>query len=247
MIEIKNLSKSYEDILVLDNIDLEIKNGEFVSILGSFGCGKTTLIKIIGGLIDDYKGIIKINGLDPIEILKKRKIGFCFQKANLLPWRNIIRNISLPLELNGEKNFIEKSNKLLELIGLKSIATKKVWEVSGGTQQLTSILRSLALDPAILLLDEPFSSIDEISRDKLHCKLIKMHQETKKTIIMITHSINEAVFLSDKIVVLSKNPAKIKKVLKISFPKRDESIKETEKYILYANKIRHLLKNDEIY
>jgi len=242
MIEIKNLSKSYDNFLVLDDINLEIKEGEFISILGSFGCGKTTLMKIIGGLINNYKGTVKINGLNPVEILKKRKIGFCFQKASLLPWRNIIKNICLPLELSGEKKFTEKSNKLLKIIGLESIATKKIWEVSGGTQQLTSILRSLALDPAILLLDEPFSSIDEISRDMLHCKLIKMHQKTKKTIIMITHSINEAVFLSDRIIVLSKNPAKIKKILKINFPKRDESIKETEKYVLYTNQIRRLLK-----
>lgn len=241
MIEIKHLSKSYENFLALDDINLDINDGEFVSILGSFGCGKTTLMKIIGGLINDYKGTVKINGFNPTESLKKREIGFCFQKANLLPWRNIIRNISLPLELNGEKNSIEKSSKLLSLIGLSSIATKKVWEISGGTQQLTSILRSLALDPTILLLDEPFSSIDEISRDTLHCNLIKMHQETKKTIIIVTHSISEAVFLSDRIIVLSKNPAKIKKIVKINFPKRDESIKETKKYISYINEVRHLL------
>lgn len=242
MIRIESLSKSYENFLILDDINLNIKDGEFVSILGSFGCGKTTLMKIIGGLIDDYQGTIKINGVDPIEILKKRKIGFCFQKANLLPWRNIIKNISLPLELNDDKESLNKSKKLLKMVELESIASKKIWEISGGTQQLVSILRSLALDPNILLLDEPFSSIDEISRSKLHSKLIKMHQKTKQTIIMITHSIDEAVFLSDKIIVLTKNPAKIKKIIKIDFPKRDESIKNSKKYISYVKKIRTLLK-----
>jgi len=242
MIEIKSLSKSYGDFLVLDDIDLDIKDGEFVSILGSFGCGKTTLMKIIGGLIDDYQGTVKVNGVDSVEILKKRKIGFCFQKANLLPWKNVIKNISLPLELNDDKKSLDKSTKLLKMVELESIALKNIWEISGGTQQLVSILRSLALDPSILLLDEPFSSIDEISRGKLHSKLIRMHQKTKQTIIMITHSIDEAVFLSDKIIVLTKNPAKIKEIIKINFPKRNEAIKNNKNYISYVKKIRTLLR-----
>lgn len=242
MIKVESLSKSYEGFLVLDDINLEIKDGEFVSILGSFGCGKTTLMKIFGGIINDYEGTIKIDGLNPTEILKNRKIGFCFQKANLLPWRNVVKNISLPLELSGDKNSINKSIKLLNLVGLRSIAIKKVWEISGGTQQLVSILRSLSLNPDTLLLDEPFCSIDEISRDKLHGKLIKIHQKTKKTIVIITHSISEAVFLSDKVIVLTKNPAKIKKIVKINFPKRDDSIKKTKSYISYVNQIRLLLK-----
>ena len=242
MIEIKSLSKSYKDFLVLDNINLDVRDGEFVSILGSFGCGKTTLMKIIGGLINDYQGSIKVNGIDPIKILKKRKIGFCFQKANLLPWKNVIKNISLPLELNGDKKSLDKSIKLLKMVKLESIALKNIWEISGGTQQLVSILRSLALNPSILSLDEPFSSIDEISRGKLHFKLIKMHQKTKQTILMITHSIDEAVFLSDKIIVLTKNPAKIKKIIKINLPKRNEAIKNNKNYISYVKQIRTLLR-----
>jgi len=242
MIEIKSLSKSYGDFLVLDDINLDIRDGEFISILGSFGCGKTTLMKIIGGLIDDYQGTVKVNGVNSIEILKKRKIGFCFQKANLLPWKNVIKNISLPLELNGDKKSLDKSIKLLKMVELESIALKNIWEISGGTQQLVSILRSLALDPSILLLDEPFSSIDEISRGKLHFKLVKMHQKTKQTILMITHSIDEAVFLSDKIIVLTKNPAKIKKIIKINLPKRDQTIKNNKVYISYLKKIRTLLR-----
>jgi len=242
MIKVESLSKSYDDSLVLDNINLEIKDGEFVSILGSFGCGKTTLMKILGGVISNYEGTVKIDGDSPKKILKKRKIGFCFQKANLLPWRNVIKNISLPLELNGDKNSTVKSIKLLNLVGLNPIAQKNIWEISGGTQQLVSILRSLSLNPDILLLDEPFSSIDEISRDKLHNKLIKIHQKTKKTIVMITHSISEAVFLSDKIIVLTKNPAKIKKIIEINFAKRDDSIKKSKIYISHVNEIRSLLK-----
>jgi len=242
MIRIESLSKSYGDMLILDNINLKINDGEFVSILGSFGCGKTTLMKIIGGLINDYQGTVKVNGVDPVEILKKRKIGFCFQKSNLLPWRNVIKNISLPLDLNGDKESLDKSTKLLKKVELESVALKNIWEISGGTQQLVSILRSLALDPSILLLDEPFSSIDEISRGKLHFKLIRMHQKTKQTIIMITHSIDEAVFLSDKIIVLTKNPAKIKKIIKINFPKRNEALKNNKNYISYIKKIRTLLR-----
>jgi NitT/TauT family transport system ATP-binding protein len=242
MIKIESLSKSYESSLILDNISLEINNGEFVSILGTFGCGKTTLMKIIGGVINDYDGIVLIDGVKPSKILKKRKIGFCFQKANLLPWRNVINNISLPLDLNMDKDSIDKAKKLLELVELTDIEKKNIWEISGGTQQLVSILRSLSLNPDILLLDEPFSSIDEISRDKLHYKLIKIHKKTKKTIVMVTHSISEAVFLSDKIIILSKNPARIIKIVNISFLKRDESIKKTKSYLSYINNIKILLK-----
>lgn len=242
MIKIESLSKSYGSSLVLDNISLEINDGEFVSILGTFGCGKTTLMKIIGGIINDYEGTILIDEVKPIKILKKRKIGFCFQKANLLPWRNVVNNISLPLDLNGDKNSLDKSMELLNLVELSGIATKKVSEISGGTQQLVSILRSLSLNPDILLLDEPFSSIDEISRDKLHYKLIKIHKKTKKTIVMVTHSISEAVFLSDKIVILSKDPARIIKIINISFSKRDESIKKTKSYLSHINNIKFLLK-----
>ncbi len=242
MIRIKSLSKSYREFKVLDNIDLSIKNGEFVSILGPFGCGKTTLIKILGGLIADYQGIVEIDDIKPTKILKKRKIGFCFQRANLLPWRNVVENISLPLELTGDKKSLQKSIKLLKMVGLESISLKNVWEISGGTQQLVSILRSLALKPNILLLDEPFSSIDEINRGKLHTKLIKMHNKTKQTIIMITHSVDEAIFLSNRIIVLTKNPARIKKIINIDLSSRDESIKNSQAYVSYMKQIRTLLK-----
>lgn len=242
MIKINSLSKSFGSFLVLDNISVEIKDGEFISILGTFGCGKTTLMKIIGGLIKDYSGEIKINNTTPSQILKKRKIGFCFQKSNLLPWRNVVDNISLPLNLKGNYKNTKKAISLLKLIGLESIAHKKIWEISGGTQQLVSILRSLVLDPNILLLDEPFSSVDEISRDHLHCQLIKMHKKTRKTIIMITHSINEAVFLSDRIFILSKNPARIKETINVNLQTRDEATKKSSKYISYVNKCRLCLK-----
>jgi sulfonate transport system ATP-binding protein len=220
-IEILNLTKSYEEKDILSNINLNIEKGEFVSIIGRYGSGKTTLLKVIAGLNKNYTGEVLINGLNPSQVLKERGIGICFQKSNLLPWLNVIDNVSLPLKIIGDKSN-EKAQALLKTIGLSAISKNKVNQLSGGMEKLVSIARSLILDPMVLLLDEPFSSLDEMSRENLYKKLLNIHKKTNKTTILITHSIFEAVYLSDKVIVLNGDPSTIKSVIKINLDeKRD--------------------------
>lgn len=244
LITIDSLNKYYNDTLVLSNLNLNIKRGQFVSIVGPFGCGKTTLLKIIAGIVPDYEGEVKVNGLNPRDAMKIRKIGYSFQKSTLLPWRNVINNILLPMEISGI-NKADKANELLSLIGLEYLAKKEINQLSGGMQQLVSIIRSLMLDPDILLLDEPFSSIDEISREKVHTKIMDIHKKTKKTTILVTHSISESVYLSDKVVILSSMPGTVKEAVNIYLSDRTNKIKYTREFINYVIYIRNALRNDE--
>ncbi|MDD5696372.1 MAG: ATP-binding cassette domain-containing protein [Candidatus Pacebacteria bacterium] len=210
-LEIKKLSEKYGDIYVLRDFDLRVVKGEFVSIVGKFGVGKSTLLKIIAGLMPIYNGSILIGGLTPKEAIKRRIVGIKFQKSNLLPWRSVLENLLLPLELAGI-NDKDRAFQLLRLVNLEVISDLRVSQLSGGTEQLISILRSLVLNPELLLLDEPFSSLDEITREDLYEKIKLIHIKEKKTTLMITHSIDEAVKLSDRIVVLSDKPTRVKEI-----------------------------------
>jgi len=210
-LEIKKLSEKYGDIYVLRDFDLRVVKGEFVSIVGKFGVGKSTLLKIIAGLMPIYNGSILIGGLTPKEAIKRRIVGIKFQKSNLLPWRSVLENLLLPLELAGI-NDKDRAFQLLRLVNLEVISDLRVSQLSGGTEQLISILRSLVLSPELLLLDEPFSSLDEITREDLYEKIKLIHIKEKKTTLMITHSIDEAVKLSDRIVVLSDKPTRVKEI-----------------------------------
>lgn len=239
-IEAHVLQKAFGGKVVLKDINLRIREGKLVSIVGPFGSGKTTLLKIIAGFIDDYKGEINIGGLNPIDLIKKGYIGFCFQKPNLLPWLTVEKNLLLPSVLQKTKPKYSVNN-LLKMVGLSSIKTSTPGQLSGGTQQLISILRSLSLNPKLLLLDEPFSSIDEINREKLQDKLLDIHKKTEKTTILITHSVNEAVFLSDTVVILSKEPAGIKKVININLNRSGNNIRTSEDFLNYVKNIRKYL------
>ena len=221
-IEIKNVSKSYKDKKVLENISLKIDKGKFVSIIGSYGSGKTTLLKMISGLEKIDEGQILINGFSPDKLKEELKMGFVFQDPMLLPWRNVIDNITLPSEINGEKA-IEEAKKLLKLVDLESKEKCYPRELSGGMQRIVSILRASIMKPSVLLLDEPLSSIDEINRDDLHEKLIKIHEKNKQTTLLVTHSIHEAVYLSDEIYVLGGSPTRILKRIVPKKPRRIEN------------------------
>ena len=209
-IELKNISKSYKNKKIFDGLSLNIEKGKFISIIGSYGCGKSTLLKMIAGIEKIDSGKILIDNFLPIELKKSLKIGFAFQEPMLLPWRKVINNITLPLEIENN-NKIEKAYELLRLVDLEDMADNYPNELSGGMQRIVAILRSVILEPAVLLLDEPLSSIDEINRDELHEKLIKIHEQNKQTTILVTHSIHEAVYLSDEIYVLGGNPTCITK------------------------------------
>jgi len=247
-IEIKEITKYYNDLLVLDKINFRVREGEFVSVIGPSGCGKTTLLKIIGGLTKSNEGKVKI-GEDTAEIaLKKRKFGFVFQNPVLLPWRNVVKNIELPLEIMGSKNSKKTPHALLKIVGLEGFEKYYPNQLSGGMQQRVAIARALIFEPSILLMDEPFGALDEITRSHMNSELLRIWQkeeEKTSTIIFVTHSISEAVFLSDRVIVLSKRPAKIEAIINIDLPKpRTARIKNSKEYFYLIKCLTKILKTN---
>jgi len=248
LIKIEKLTKSYNNLKVLNKINFGINEGEFVSIIGPSGCGKTTLLKIIGGLIEPTTGKIKVGEEAARIALKKRKFGFVFQNPVLLPWRNVVQNIELPLEISRDKNFKKTSRALLKIVGLRGFEKYYPNQLSGGMQQRVAIARALIFEPSILLMDEPFGALDEITRSQMNSELLriwKKEEEKTSTIIFVTHSISEAVFLSDKVIVLSKRPAKIETILNIDLPKqRTMKIKNSKKYYDLIKCLTKILKTN---
>lgn len=237
-LSISNLSHSYGNIEILNKINLKVPQGEIISIIGPYGCGKSTLLKLIAGLIVPINGSIVINGKE-----KDASIGYCFQTPTLLPWLNVIDNILLPKKINTTVNR-EEALDLLKSINLDDKALYKPHEISGGTQKIVSILQSMIIDPEILLLDEPFSSIDELNREELQDQLLSIQKKRKKTTILVTHSLSEAVYLSDKVVVLTHKPAKIKRIITVDFKKRNESIRNSLEFFDYIISLRKELVNE---
>ena len=236
-IVVRNLEKVFDSkngpFLALNDINLEINEGDFVSIIGPSGCGKTTLMRCLCNLEGITSGTIEINGKSPNEARINRDFGMVFQTAGLLNWRNAMENVFLPIELSGmDKNkFKYKVNELLDLVNLNGFENNYPHELSGGMQQRVSIARALILEPQILFMDEPFGSLDHITREKLNIELLNIWVKTKQTIIFITHNIREAIFLSDKIFVMSSNPGEIKEIINLDLKRpRDEQIKKTSEF-----------------
>lgn len=248
ILKAEKLIKYYGDLHVLNNINFDVNEGDFVSIIGPSGCGKTTLLKIIGGLMKPTEGRIKILE-EPVEsALKQRKFGFVFQNPVLLPWRNVIKNIELPLEIASDKNYNNLPKDLLKIVGLEDFGEYYPNQLSGGMQQRVAIARALIFEPSILLMDEPFGALDEITRNQMNSELLRIWQaETEKTstVIFITHSIPEAVFLSDRVIVLSKRPAHIEKIIDVNLPRpRNTETKQSKKYIDLIECLRKALKEN---
>lgn len=233
-IEIDKLSKSYKEKNIFKDFSLDIDKGSFVSFVGPFGCGKTTLLKLLAGIESVDEGKILINNQTPESLKKEIKMGYVFQGPLLLPWKNVEANIRLPLELAHSDNY-KKVDQLLKKVGLEEKKKSYPRELSGGMQQIVSILRAVINNPAVLLLDEPLSAIDEINRNKLQDILIKLHNSNKQTTILVTHSIHEAVYLSDKIYVFGGSPVQIVDCIKPKYPRMKryknniETIKTVEK------------------
>lgn len=238
VVEVKDLTKYYGRLHILDKISFDVKEGEFVSIIGPSGCGKTTLLKILGGLRSFTKGDVKV----------KEKFGFVFQDPTLLPWRTSLKNIELPLEIFGRKNSSRSPQELLKVVGLSGFENYYPNELSGGMQQRVAIARALIFRPSILLMDEPFGALDEITRNKMNLELLRILREEKKTvstIIFVTHSIPEAVFLSDRVIVLSQRPAKVEKIIEINLSKpRKTEMKHSKNYLELVECLRKTLKAD---
>lgn len=217
---LQDLSKSFvidgkSEVEALSHLDLEVSEGEFVSILGPSGCGKTTLLRIIAGLDHASGGTILLNG-NPISGPCPR-MAMIFQEYSLYPWKTVIDNIAFGLEVKGVETQArrEKARELLELVGLQDFSGNFPYELSGGMRQRVAVARALAIDPQILLMDEPFGALDAQTRNMLQKELLEIWEKTKKTVVFVTHSVDEAVFLSDRIIVLTARPGTIKEVINI--------------------------------
>jgi NitT/TauT family transport system ATP-binding protein len=237
-------------IIALSNIDLSIKRGEFVYLIGPSGCGKTTLMRVIADLEHQTEGAITVNGVSPQEARLARAYGYVFQAPALFAWRNVLRNVTLPLEIMGmaREERLRRAAKYLEMVGLNGFERKFPWQLSGGMQQRVSIARALSFEPQMLLMDEPFGALDEITRDHLNEHLIRLWEQTRKTVVFVTHSISEAVFLSTKIVVMSPRPGRIMEVIESNLPaKRTLDIRETPDFLAVAQRVREALRAGHSY
>ncbi|MDC7226656.1 MAG: ABC transporter ATP-binding protein [Spirochaetales bacterium] len=235
--------KNSGDIIhALTNIDLEIKEGEFVSLVGPSGCGKTTLLRAIADLQEPTSGIISVKGMRPHEVRIRQKYGFVFQSPVLYDWRTVRRNICMPMEVMGipKKERSKRIDETLEMVGLTDFGKKYPHQLSGGMQQRVGIARALAYEPEILLMDEPFSALDEFTKEKLHLDLLNIWKKTNKTILFVTHNIQEAVFLSDRIVVLSPHPGRVSAVVDVDIPRpRGLESRDGDDFNHMVSKVRH--------
>jgi NitT/TauT family transport system ATP-binding protein len=254
VIDIADLSLTFETndgpVHALSNVSLGVEKGDFISLIGPSGCGKTTLLRVIADLEHPTDGSISIHGMTPEEARLKRAYGYVFQAPALYPWRTIGKNIALPLEILGysKEERAERVRKGLDLVNLTGFENKFPWQLSGGMQQRASIARALSFDPELLLMDEPFGALDEIVRDKLNEQLLRLWEKTQKTVVFVTHSIPEAVFLSTKIVVMSPRPGKIHDIIECNFPRdRTLDIRETPEFLDVANRVRQGLREGHSY
>ena len=247
VIEARNLELSFKTqdgpVHALSDINLAVVAGEFVSLIGPSGCGKTTLLRAIANLEVPTSGSLTVNGLSAEAARISRAYGYVFQAPALLPWRTVEENVKLPLEIMGLDDAAGRVSRNLELVKLNGFEHKFPWQLSGGMQQRVSIARALAFEPKLLLMDEPFGALDEIVRDTLNQQLLGLWARTKKTIVFVTHSIPEAVFLSTKIVVMSPRPGRIIDVIDVDLPPmRNLEIRETSAFLKIAHRVRQGLK-----
>ena len=235
-------------VFALQDINLTVNDGDFVSLIGPSGCGKTTLLRVIADLEQASAGTVSVNGMAPEQARKARAYGYVFQAPALYPWRTVEQNVGLPLEIMGTADAAARVRRNLELVNLAGFEKKFPWQLSGGMQQRVSIARALAVEPKLLLMDEPFGALDEIVRDKLNQQLLELWAATKKTVVFVTHSIPEAVFLSTRIVVMSPRPGRIIDVIETNLPRdRTLDIRETGAFLKIAQRVREGLKAGHSY
>ncbi len=254
VIAINNLSLTFQTrdapVHALSDINLDIHHGEFVSLIGPSGCGKTTLLRTIADLEQPTGGKICVNGVSPREARLNRAYGYVFQAAALYPWRTIRRNITLPLEIMGlpAAERTKRADTYLDLVDLRGFGQKFPWQLSGGMQQRASIARALCVNPELLLMDEPFGALDEIVRDHLNEQLLNLWRKTDKTVVFVTHSIPEAVFLSTRIIVMSPRPGRILEIIDCDLPEdRTLDIRETPEFLKIAHQVREDLRAGHSY
>ena len=255
VVRLKGVQKAFPvkgggQTVALQGIDLDIARGEFISLIGPSGCGKSTLLRIVGDLIQPSSGTVEVNGKSAAQARRDRDYGMVFQAPVLFDWRTVEGNVRLPLEIEkvpaAEQQ--RKIEAMLELVELTGFHKHYPHQLSGGMQQRVAIARALAFDPKLLLMDEPFGALDEIVRDKLNQQLLELWDRTKKTVVFVTHSIPEAVFLSTRIVVMSPRPGRIIDVIETNFPRnRTLDIRETPEFLKVAHRVREGLKAGHSY
>jgi NitT/TauT family transport system ATP-binding protein len=235
------------EVTALADVTANLAAGGFTSLLGPSGCGKSTLLRVIADLLEPTSGQVRVLGQPPRNRRLGRDIGFVFQDAALLPWRTAIENVRLPLEVGGGVPADRKSvdaAELLDLVGLSGRENAYPHELSGGMRQRVSIARALICQPKVLLMDEPFGALDEITRDRLNVELLRIWQETGTTVVFVTHSIPEAVFLSQRVVVMSAHPGRVREVVDIDLPyPRTSGTRDLPQFSALASRLRHLLED----
>jgi NitT/TauT family transport system ATP-binding protein len=252
VVEVSGVAKTFGTgpgaVTALDGIDLTIDEGEFVSLIGPSGCGKSTLLRLIGDLTVPTAGSVLVNGKPARRGRLDRDYGMVFQAPVLMDWRTIQANIELPLEIMGysKEDRTRRSTALLRLVELEGFGARHPWQLSGGMQQRVAIARALAFDPKLLLMDEPFGALDEMTRERMNLELMGIWNRTKTTVVFVTHSIPEAVFLSTRVVVMSARPGRISKVIEIDLPQpRTADTRETERYFELVTEVREALRSHE--
>ena len=234
-------------VTALKNVSVDIAEGEFMSLLGPSGCGKSTFLRVVADLIAPTSGSVQVLGVTPDTARLRRDIGFVFQDAALLPWRSALQNVELPLEVAKSRTQSSKAaratpRELLELVGLKGSENAYPHELSGGMRQRVSIARALVTDPRILLMDEPFGALDEITRDRLNEELLRVWRELGMTVLFVTHSIYEAAFLAQRVLMLAANPGRVQEIVPVALPAdRTLAIRETPEFVRLTARLRRVL------
>jgi NitT/TauT family transport system ATP-binding protein len=248
-VEISGVWKTFNEglpneVIALQNIDLQVADGEFISLIGPSGCGKSTLLRVIADLTQPTQGSVQVAGIPAPQARQEQKYGIAFQQAALFDWRTVQRNVELPMELQrwAKNARAARALELLEMVQLADFAKHRPWELSGGMQQRVAIARSLAVDPPLLLMDEPFGALDEMTRERMQNELLRIRQETGKSIIFVTHSIPEAVYLSDRVVVMSARPGRITDIVPVSLGERNEDTRESDDFFHAVTAVREALR-----
>jgi NitT/TauT family transport system ATP-binding protein len=223
VIEIRKVSKTYKtqdgEVPSLQPLEFDVNEGEFLVVVGPSGCGKSTLLKLIAGLLPPSQGEIRVE--NRVVISPHRDVGIVFQSALLLPWRRVLENVMMPVEVKGlpVEEYRKRALDLIKMVGLDGFERKYPWQLSGGMQQRAAICRALVHDPKIVLMDEPFGALDAMTRERMNVELQRIQRETRKTVLLITHSIPEAVFLADRVMVMSARPGRIEAIYDVTLPR----------------------------
>jgi NitT/TauT family transport system ATP-binding protein len=246
-VELAGVGKTFRgrtEVTALDDVDLTVEAGEFVTFIGPSGCGKSTLLRLIADLTEPTSGTVTVNGKSARQARLDQDYGIAFQQAGLMEWRTVARNVELPLELRGWDRSRRRAHvrELLELVGLPDFADSWPVELSGGMQQRVAIARALATGPKLLLMDEPFGALDEMTRERLQAELTRIAGESDATVVFVTHSIPEAVYLSDRVVVLSARPGRVSAVVSVPLGPRTDETREAPEFFAKVTEVREALR-----